>query len=319
MPSPSVALETLRPDLAQAFQQFDLEMDQRGFIATRVLPIMEVAKASGFYGVIPAAQILANRDTLRAPGAGYARGEFKFTKDTYVCDEHGAEEPIDRREAEMYREFFDAELVSAARAFDAVLRNAEKRVAAAIFNATTWTPTAITNEWDDLANATPITDILTAKNAMWAASGIWPNALIINRLVFNNLREVASIVDRLKYSGIDDPKNITAQMLAQLFDLEELIVAGSAKNTAAEGQTLAVAPIWSNEYAMLCRVARTNDMREVCIGRTMHWAEDGSMAGGTVETYYEPQTRGDVVRVRHDVDEKVTYALAGHLLSNITT
>jgi hypothetical protein len=108
-------------------------------------------------------------------------------------------------------------------------------------------------------------------------------------------------------------------MLAQVFDLDFVIVAGSSKNGAVEGQAAAPSQIWSGEYAMVCRVATTNDMREACVARTFHWSEDGSSIGGTIEEYEEPQSRGKIIRVRHDTDEVVMYAQAGHLLSNITT
>ena len=108
-------------------------------------------------------------------------------------------------------------------------------------------------------------------------------------------------------------------MLSAIFDLENIIVAGSSRNSAKEGQAASPTQIWSDEYAMVCKIATGADMREPCIGRTFHWSEDGSSVGGTVETYRDETVRGNVVRVRHDVDEKLLYAEAGHLLSNITT
>jgi hypothetical protein len=60
-------------------------------------------------------------------------------------------------------------------------------------------------------------------------------------------------------------------------------------------------------------------MAEPCIGRMFHWSEDGSSPGGTVESYRDEIVRGNIIRVRHDVDEVVLYPQAGHLVSNITT
>jgi hypothetical protein len=70
---------------------------------------------------------------------------------------------------------------------------------------------------------------------------------------------------------------------------------------------------------MVAKIATSVDMREPCIGRTFHWTQDGSSIGGTVESYREEAIRGDVIRVRHDVDEVILYPEAGHLLSNVTT
>jgi hypothetical protein len=327
MPSPIGSLATQRPDLA-TFLEFDLESERAGYIATQVLPVMSVASQAGNFGKIPLEQLLQQRETKRSPGAGYARGNWTFDKATYATEEHGAEEPVDDREAKMYAEYFDAEQVSTMRAFSSVLRNAEERVASAVFNATTWTggglTTAVSNEWDSnhTANAVPITDVEAAVNKVYDGSGIWPNALIINRKVFRNLRNLDQIIDRIESAGAGNPSkpsDITEQMLAAVFDLDFVIVAGTSKNGAKEGQAASPTQIWSSEYAMVCRIATGNDMREPCIGRTFHWSNDGSSIGGTVESYRDEVIRGNVIRVRHDVDEVILYPEAGHLLSNVTT
>lgn len=326
MPSPSTSLATLRPDLAGSLEQFDLAMDREGFIGSQVLPVFDAARSAGTFGKIPLAQLLQTRDTTRAPGATYSRGSYKFEPDTYTTQEQGAEEPVDDNDRENYRDYLDAELVATARAYDAVLRNQEIRVAAMIFNATTWTgaslTTAITNEWDDAANAVPITDVEAAVRKVWENSGLWPNTLIINRHVFRNLRNCDSIIERVNAAGAGSPSkpsDITLAMLSAVFDLPRILVGGSAKNTALEGAAAAIGKIWSDEYAMVCRTAVTNDIREPCIGRTFHWAQDGSQIGGTVEEYREEQTRSDIKRVRHQVGEKTLYVQMGHLLSNVTT
>jgi len=324
MPSPSAALATQRPDLA-TFEEFDLEMQRRGFIASRVLPVVEVAKQSGSYGKITIESLLQNRETKRNPGAGYNRTNWTFGKATYATEEHGIEEPVDQREAAMYAEHFDAESMATKRAGEVVLRNQEQRGSDLVFNATTWTgsdlATAVSDEWDDYANAVPLTDVEAAVQKVYDNSGIWPNALVINRKVFRNLRLCASILSQFKSQGFVDVRasKITEQMLATIFDLDHIIVAGSSKNGAKEGQTATVSPIWSGEYAMVCRVAETQDMKEPCIGRIFHWGEDGSEIMGHVEQYYEEQSRSDIYRVRHDVDEVILYPEMGHLLSNITT
>jgi len=327
MPSPSSSLATLRPDLA-SFLEFDLESERAGFIASQVLPVVDVASQAGNFGKIPLEQLLQQRDTLRAPGSGYSRGKFTFLPATYVALENGTEEVVDDREAKMYAEYFDAEQVSTMRAFSFVLRNAEQRVADLLFNATTWAGAALTtavgNEWDKnhVGDATPIADVEAAVQKVYDGSGLWPNALIINRKVFRALRNIDEIVERINSEGAGNaskPSDITAAMLAQVFDLDFVIVAGSSKNTANEGQAATPGQIWSDEYAMVAKIATSNDMREPCLGRTFHWAEDGSSIGGTVESYREEAVRGEVIRVRHDTAELVLYKEAAHLLSNITT
>jgi hypothetical protein len=308
------------------FLEFDLESENAGYIATEVFPVINVQSQAGNFGKIPIEQLLQQRDTRRAPGAGYSRGNFTFNKATYATEEHGTEEPVDDREAKMYAEYFQAEQISTMRAFSAVLRNAEQRVADAVFNTSTWTgaslTTAITHEWDDATNCVPLTDVEAAVQKIYDNSGLWANALVINRKVFRNLRNSDQIIERINASGAGSPSkatDVTVQMLAQVFDLDHIIVAGTSKNAAKEGQAASIGQIWSGEYAMVCKIATSADRREPCVGRTFHWSEDGSSIGGTVESYRDEAIRGDVIRVRHDTDEIVLYPEAGHLLSNITT
>ena len=327
MPSPSTQLATPRTDLGSLLE-FDLSADRAGFIGHRVLPVLDVQQQAGSFGKIPLEQLLMPRDTKRAPGAGYSRSKFTFTEASYSTEEHGAEEPVDDREVKLYQSYFDAEAIAAQRALDVVLRNAEKRIADLVFNATTWTgaehTTAVTNEWTQThkTDAVPVNDVNSAKNKVFDLTGIWPNALIITRKVFQNLRVLDQIKDAIAAAGAGYPtraSDVTVEQLAAVFDLDFILVAASARNTATEGQTRSISEVWTSDYAMVCRVATSQDMREPCIGRTFHWGADGSQIGGTVESYREEAVRGDIIRIRHEVDELILYHELGHLLSNVYT
>jgi hypothetical protein len=331
MPTPNEALSTLRPDLGGSFEDFDLEMNRLGFIAYRVLPVMEVQRASGTFGRIPLAQLLKKADVKRHSRSGYPRGDWEFEQESFATLEYGFEEPVDNRDTALYADFFDAEMVSAGLARDQVLRAAEERVAALIFNTTTWTGASLTTavaagkEWGTTAttaaNATPIDDVEAAVVKVYDGTGMWPNSLIINRKVFRRLRNCDQIIDRIASQGAGSPtkpSDITAQMLAAVFDLDQVLVAGGSNNSANEGQTATPAQIWDSEYAMVARLATTNNIKEPCLGRAFHWGQDGSTIGGTMETYDDPKLRGEVVRCRHDVHEKVIAAAFGHLISNVS-
>ena len=321
MPSPSTSIATLRNDLNAAHLQFDLASETAKFVWPRLLPVYQVNLASAPFPKVNLNQLLQTHTTARAPKAAYARGDWTFTSDTYTTKEHGWEEVIDDNQKAMYQDLFRIEAISALRAFDAVLRNAEIRVAAALFNASTYTPTSIVHEWDDAPNAVPITDVKAKVQAIADATGIWPNALVINKAVAKNLATCAQIVDRLKFSGFHNPtqESITAAVLAEVFDLDHVIVGEAYKNTAGDGAAASLAPVWSGEYAWVGKIATTEDLEEPCIGRTFHWTEDGSELFGHVETYRDETRRGDIVRVRHQVDEKVLYAAVGGLFDNVTT
>jgi hypothetical protein len=325
MPTPSSSTATLRPDLAE-FMEFDLESEKQGYIALKVLPVIESGLQADNPGKVPLESLLFAGDTKRNSGSNYNRGSYKFERFQFATKENGWEEPIDDRDEKRYRYLLQVDRIANARAAGVVARNQEQRVADLVFNTTTWTgaslTTAITHEWDDAVNAVPITDVEAAVQKVYDGSGLKANALVVNWKVFRNLRNCDSIIERINAQGAGAPSkasDINVQMLAQVFDLDYVIVAGASKNTANEGQAAAISQIWSGEYAMVCRVSTSPDMRDPCIGRTFHWSEDGSSIGGTVEEYYEEQSRSRIIRVRHETDEVIMYPQAGHLLSNITT
>jgi hypothetical protein len=326
MSSPSTSLATLRPDLGGSFEEFDVLADQQGFIGLQIMPVVNSELPGGTFGKIPLEELLQNPEVDRDNKSGYNRIDWNFTDEPFATHERGLEIPVDRRAAAMYKNYFSAEMISAKLVRAMVLLAAEKRYAAKLFSTDTFSgdmTNAVTNEWDDFENATPIDDIAAACLAVWLRTGVWPNALVTNRLVFRNLRRCDQVKESIQSAGAGSATkatDITAAMLASVFDMEKVIVAGGAKNAADKGQNRSISQVWSNEYALVTRVGSGDeDIVEPCIGNTIHWAGDGSQVGGTMETYYDERVRGDVVRCRHDVDEKVKYPEMGQLLSNITT
>lgn len=320
-PSPTSAVSNLRPDLQGLFAEFDIAMNQSRYIGSQVLRPIEVGLQAGPFGKIKIESLMKNVSTARASGGNYSRSDYEWTPDSYATDEHGHEVPVDKRNAAIYANYFQAEVVAAQLARDKVLRNYETRVADAVFNATTFSATTggVSTEWSNPAS-TPISDVEAAIVALYA-KGIVPNALIINWKVFRRLRNNTSIIARITASGAGSPakpSDVTTNMLAAVFDLPKIIVGAGQKNSEIEGQTAALVPIWSDEYAMVAKVADTDAITEPCVGRTFHWGGDGSAMGGTFETYYSDERRGDVVRSRMETDEKIIHANAGYLLSNIT-
>jgi hypothetical protein len=318
-----------RFDLSAPFSEFDLRMNRMNFIGPRVLRPRIVGVQAADIGKIPLEQLLQEHNTRRAPGGGYRRGEFEFTKYNYATEEYGWEEPLDDRTLKIFADHLDAESIKSQRAIDFVLGEYERDVSDAVMNTTTWTgaalTTAITNEWDDHTNGVPIDDIHSAVEKVGDGSGLRANALICNSFQFWHLLNTAQVIERVKYTATPTPNELT-RAVAEMLELDFLLIAGGYTNTANAGAAASISRIWPNEYAMVARVAVTDDPQEACIGRTFIWSGDGPGAPGTgeelaliVEEYREEGVRGGVIRARNDRDIVIMYPEAGHLLSNVIT
>lgn len=324
MATPTTAVN--RWEYGVSFQEFDLEMNQRGFIGPQVLRPRMTAQQSASLGKVKIEQLLQLKTTKRSARSGYGRDNWEFDQFSFATEEYGWEAVMDDREMKIYRDVLDQELISRQRAIDAVCQEYERDVAAAVFNTTTWTgaslTTAVGTAWSTWATATPIADINAAISKV-RLGGVRPNAMIINDPVFRDLINCTQVIDRIRYAQVAT-QDVVKSALAAVLNIDRIIVADGLKNTANPATDAAISDIWGR-YAMVCRVATTDDPREVCVGRTfMYEAENSPGAAGSqdalavvVEEYREESTRGSVFRARNDRQIKILYPEAGHLLSGL--
>lgn len=316
MPRPSTAAE--RSDLRTVI--YEAVDPANAFIGLRVLPLFRVDENTGQYPVIPPEVMFSVPDTRRSARGHYHRSDWEWQWDTFATVENGWEEPVDDRELNLYRRYFDAETAAGIRALKIILRRQEQRVAGMVFNPSNFAAHAVTNEWDDHANATPIDDVKAGRKAIHDTIGIEPNTLILSYSTFLDLGLCDQIVDRIKYTTPAVQRgDIAVDLLAQAFGVGQILVGGGLFNQAKKGQDADLAGIWSNEYAMLCRVSNSALLGgEPELGRTFLWTRE-SPTNTVVESYRDETVRGDVIRVRHDTDEEFISAECGYLMSNITT
>jgi hypothetical protein len=316
-----------REDLGLRYDEFDLAMNRQGFIGSQVMPVIVRQRQEGKFPRVPLDQLMTRLDLSRAPGGTYKRSVRDWSSDDYPTTEYGHEAPLDDRTLARYDDVIDAEEMESQVLQNAILQELEIQIAALMFNATTFAgrTAAVTNEWDDATNADPIGDVNTAINAVRLAAGVKPNALVINDAVFRNVIQTDQVVNLIKYQGFMDarPGAIARAALAAVLNIDEVIVAEGIYNTADPGETAVPADIWSNEFALVARVAKTGNMLERCVGRTFLWGEEGATDGSDVavisETYYEENRRGNTLRARTDWGLETLQLECGYLFSNITT
>ena len=320
MPRPDSATTIQRPDLGAIAYEYLQEASQRGFIGLEILPIFETPLQTSTYPIIKLESLIKLQETKRAPRADYNRSDYEFKDGYYACHEHGWEELVDDVEAAMYRRFFDAEVVATQRCIDTILRNQESRVASAVFSTANITNTAAAAiPWSTVATCVPRTNVLAAKAAMRAASGLTPNTMAISMKVFETLLLCKEIMDALKYTNPIEIGGMEAQkrVLATYFGVDKFLVGNAIKDGAKKGQAASIADIWDDEYCGLFKVSDGGqDLKDPCLGRTFLWTED-SPENVVVEQYREEKKRSEVYRARHDVAEAFVFTGAGYLISNI--
>ena len=320
MPTATPGSSIYRPDLGTAVMEF-VEGATMANIGLELMPLYPTAKQSHTYPVIPKEAMLKMPDVSRSPRGKYNRGDWEYERGYFGTKEKGWEEPVDDSE----REMLDAEAPGAAdyvateRAWGHIMRNQEKRIADTLFNETNFTGHAVSTEWDTNASAKPVDDVNDGIAAFRLQCGMLPDALVISYQTFLDLRNTDQIVDRLKYTfaGIDINR-MTSQQLAQVLGVAQVMVGGSVFDSAGKALASSITDIWNKEYAALVKISRSRDLTQPGLGRTFLWTAD-SAANPIVEQYREEQTRSDIFRVRHHVDEALMQSKddSGNVVSNI--
>lgn len=304
---------TANPVLTTTVNKF--MQDNKAFVAGRLFPVFYTGEQSASYYVFDTENILSVPKNIgRAPSANYSRSMMKLSDDTYNCKEFGHEEPVDDRERKKYSRSFDADTAAANRLGHVLLMNREFRAREKALTIPYTSTPAI--KWD-AANATVIKDVDAAKEVVYNNCGLEPNLLVLPRAVFTKIKRLAEFIELIKYTQ----KGVaTEELLAELFDIDQVVVAGGIENKANEGQAVNPGQIWGDNV-VLAHVDPSQDLKAPNYGRTFAWT--GETGGGdnlaVVESYREETKRSDIHRARHDVDEKVTGAECSYLLSDVLT
>lgn len=366
---PLLGTERARQDIAQTFEQYDLNPNMRKMIATRILPPFNVQLAHGTYPVLPLKQLMKRVDTAGANASGYAarrsprgtynRNDLAFTQAAYNTEEHGLEGVVDRNESVHYASHFDHEVTTAQKVLHDVMLERELRTAALLFSTTEFIPgvsgqsqdagtyredgtTGAAVKWNDYANATPIRDLFVAKTKVWQKFGCYPDCMVINETTFRHLRRCEQIRQEWIAQGagsrayqdmiatFDESleglhRNITITAISQVLDIPEIVVGCSIMDANnSNDAAFASQHVWGNSALVFKKVRGSGGaaLREVGLGHTLQWTPDtnndptvssvglDNSAGFFVEEYWEPQVRGQVIRVRHQDRQLLKYKTA---------
>jgi hypothetical protein len=242
MPQPSINQVHVDAILTNASVAYIQSADN--FIATKVFPIVPVDKQSNLYFKYTKEDWFRDDARLRADGAEAATSGYGLTTDNYYADVYAVKKAVGDQTMANFDNPLDPMRDAAKFTAQLILNRLENQFVTDYITTGVWgtdytgvSGSPSTNEfkqWSDLANSDPIQDIELAKGKILQTTGFEANKLVLGYDAYRVLRNHPDIIDRVKYTGRDVPDT---QYLAQLFGVEEVLVAKAVKNTANEGQT----------------------------------------------------------------------------------
>lgn len=246
----------------QPLSRFSVGYKPGGFFTAQAVPIIPVEKQTDIYikynksfwardlGV-PGAAPTGAYSMLRAPGTRARTAGFTFDKtNTYRADNWALGVEIPWELEQNADAVFNLQQNAVTLAQSLLSLRLDRSFVADIIAASYGTLT-VSNKWNDYAASTPIEDVRAGVQTIRRASlGMAVNGglrIVMGALVFQRLADHPDILERIKYGASQaSPADVTPNLLAQLFHVDEVNVAESVFTTDEEGGTAEASVTYSD-------------------------------------------------------------------------
>lgn len=304
----------------------------KGFFAAKMFPMVPVDKQTDIYPVYnrsfwardtgaPGAAPTGSYQALRrAPGTRARTAAYSLDNtNTFRCVNYalGMEIPDELRSNADAA--FDLDRDATVLLQSLLNLRFDREAAADHVAASGWGSITISNKWNDYAASTPLEDIRAAMQTirrgtlgMSVEGGV---KLLVGALVDQRLKDHPDITDRFKYgASADRPAVITNNLLAQLFEVDEYMVALSVYTDSEEGTAEASASYSDvvSDDILLYWTPPSGQRLAPSAGYLFNWR---SLAGGNnlffVRKGREDRERYDWIEVHSYLDWVRTHASAG--------
>jgi hypothetical protein len=290
---------------------------EQDLIADEVLPRVPTAKKF-VYTKYDAAQGYTVPETLVGRKSEPDMVDFGGTLINDECVDFGLDDLVPNDETEAWEKMPKPNTLPSPMAVSTMLLThlvqlrREIRVAATVFAAATY-PAANkvtlsgTSQWSH-TSSDPVDAILGALDTPL----IRPNTLVLGRATWTKLRQHAKIVQAIIGQNVSGGK-ASRQAVADLFELDRVLIGGAFYNTAKKGATPTYARAWGKHAALLNISPTAAQLGQPTFGFT---AQFGTKIAGNMS---EPRTGlrgGERIRSGESVKEVISASDVGYFFEN---
>jgi len=137
------------------------------------------------------------------------------------------------------------------------------------------------DRWDVPATSDPLANVETAK----AACFVPPNVCLMGADVWSALKQHPQILNRISGGASNSsPAMVTPQLVAELFEVDRVLIGRAKRNTANKGQTASFAYVWGKDV-VLAYVAETPSLQDMSAFKTFRWNQMSTAVGYQVRSY----------------------------------
>lgn len=279
-------------------------------VADQIMPIVQVKKITGKYYEYDKDNFRI-MDSERAPGSRANVTEHGLTLRSYgPIIEHALEEEVPTEVIDQAEDVLSPLQDAAENVMDKLLLGKEKELATIMATSGNFTNSVTlsgTDQWSDFANSDPLDDVETGRTAIHQATFKRANALVLPYKVYRKLAHHPQLKAEL---SVNRNKTLDTADLADLFEVEEVIIAASGENAVDEGQTSALTYVWGNHAWLIFR-AKQPKLKQLTFGWTL------KVRGGikTDRRFSEDEIQ-HIVRTRDTREHKIVADVCAYPIYN---
>jgi hypothetical protein len=285
------------------------------FIADQVLPRLNpvLAKKEFKFWRFAFGEAITLPDTRVGRKGQPTEVEFTFTETPGMIEDFGLDDFIPVDDMNNAPAGYNPATFAAQRLMDLILLDREQRVANQVFALGTY-PVANrvtlsgTSQWSH-ASSTPIAAIQDAMDAMVMR----PNVLVLGQRTWTNLRRNPQILAATSVSGTNQG-SASRQAVAELLELDEIVVGSAFVNSARPGQPVSQVRLWGNHAALIHRAPMATSLQGL---PTFGWtAQYGTRIAGSIPEPKRGLRGGQTVRTGESVREVIAANDLGYFFQN---
>jgi hypothetical protein len=292
-----------------------------GAISDIIAPNVKVNKQTGIYKEF-------NKDnwrieeTLRKSG-GESRTviPFKGSNKTYNCQRHSLKAPInddDRANADdPIARTYDKMVTR--RLKTKLMIGKEIDAASKLFNTANFSGKTETltgdDQWDSNNGTTsyPIDVVLSKHETVIKNCGMKANTALIGHQVFTILKTHPQLAN---YVSANVDKKIMASKMAEMFEVDRVLIGSMPYNSAAEGLTESNSFIWGKKF-LLAYIAPAPALDEPSLMYSFRWMFKNVGLIDNVKKWRKEELESDFIEVNTTYDHKIVSNDCGYLLNDV--
>ena len=303
----------------QPLSNLAVEYRNLAFIADQACPVVMVDKKSDVYFVYSQKDRFTRPKTMRGPKDKANEVDWSVTTASYTAIDYALAEFL----PDSIISNSDSPLTPRAKTVnqlqDLIIMDREIRVASLLTTAGNYGSsykTTLTgdNQFSSGSTSDPIGVIDTGK----AACFFDPNVMIMGRTVYDTLKRHPQLLDHVKGGATTgDPAKVGLQQMAELFEVERILVGRAKYNTANKGQTASFSDIWG-DYIVLAYIDPAPQLIGVTAFKTFTWRQMATELGYAVRSWRDESRGGggEQIEVQTSYDEVCVCSDLAYLISD---